>query len=451
MNEEHKQSFLSAVVDWVYDSYSLDIRYFAMRVGDEYQLLEATITASPVPSNQDNSFRIELPELVIGQEQRTVPSKEDVIEVLSSACIGTLIVHTDSYSLNRAAALDYHSEMTYRDQWFSILHLQITSREGFPSMGVNLAAIDDKLRRSNPPFDGIIDAAAWLGLSNLGSFPSTPAIKIRVLPPANIDIDGSKLSNDELVLRLVAHPKFDVRKIGVAIRVAPGEGLSGRKQVASSIVWSACDDATLQGIAVIPLKHADSALVMLSVGDMTVRRQWFLDPVRARNERLVAVHSFDKDLGMVRQAVLETNDSNRFEMGIAALAFLLGFSPLVQIETNSPDLIITTPGGKTILVECTLRVADFSTKLGKLVDRRRSLIKVFETSAIPQQVYAVLICGVARDQIAVRVDELNSHRVILITKDELNSAFDKVRFPTNPDDLLERAEKEFPGDAFKLA
>src|SRR5690606_14745229 len=108
-----------------------------------------------------------------------------------------------------------------------------------------------------------------------------------------------------------------------------------------------------------------------------------------------ATQVFDKDIRMVRQAVLDSTDSARFELGVSTLLFLLGFSSAVQLETNSPDIIATTPGGRVVLIECTLRVADFSSKLGKLVDRHRMLLKTFEEGNHYAEVYGVLICSLA--------------------------------------------------------
>lgn len=149
---------------------------------------------------------------------------------------------------------------------------------------------------------------------------------------------------------------------------------------------------------------------------------------------------------MVKRAVLETEDQNRFELGIAALLFLLGFSPAVQLETDSPDLIVATTGGRVILIECTLRVADFSMKLGKLVDRRRALSKTYESASHYAEVHAVLVCALPKDQIAVRHQELKDHQVYLITKDELSSAFNRLTFAPNPDALLEELINQNSGN-----
>ena len=182
------------------------------------------------------------------------------------------------------------------------------------------------------------------------------------------------------------------------------------------------------------LKSASAPTLMIE--GLTVRRQWFIDPAKARNNRYLAVQHFDRDLRMVRAAVLESSDSVKFEHGVASLCFLLGFTPSVQLETDAPDLVVATPGGKLILVECTMRTSDIATKIGKLVDRRGSLSKHLAASGHPAEVNAVLVCRSPVDQLPAQATEAARNMVILLTNEDLLAAFDRVRSPVDPDEVL---------------
>ncbi len=302
-----------------------------------------------------------------------------------------------------------------------------------------LATVDNALRASLPPFDGLSDAAAWLGLRVPGTNSSPPSIDIRVGPPVDLIPDLCSLSKDMFKLTLHAHPKFDVSQVGLAVRAVPGYALETRKQVSSEIKWSRVKNGRKEGVAEINLQDADNALAMLMIGNSTVRRQWFLDPTKARNSRLLAVQHFDKDLKMIRHAVLDINDSVKFEEGVAALLFLLGFNPCVQIENDSPDIIVTTPSGRLAIVECTMRIADFSLKIGKIVDRRGTLIKSLANSKHHLPVLAVLVCRLPKDQIAAHPDYVRSHNILVITGDDLKAIFDRVRFVNDPDSIYNDA------------
>jgi hypothetical protein len=54
----------------------------------------------------------------------------------------------------------------------------------------------------------------------------------------------------------------------------------------------------------------------------------------------------------------------------------------------------------------------------------------------------VLVCRVPREQIAVQAEDLRSANVVLLSGESLSNAFDSVRFPGDPDALLDQAIKD---------
>jgi hypothetical protein len=121
---------------------------------------------------------------------------------------------------------------------------------------------------------------------------------------------------------------------------------------------------------------------------------------------------------MVRQALFESTDPSKFEQGVAALLFMLGFAPALPIETNSPDIVVATPTGRVAVVECTIKTADFATKIGKLVDRRTSLSKALAAADIPFQVVALLVCRQPRDQMVATNEDLTAKNVLLLAGED---------------------------------
>jgi hypothetical protein len=440
-DEKLREIFLADAEAWVCDGYSADIRYIASRTEEMVQIWHAAIDLLPLPAKHDFGFQIRPSNLSIGQVQLPLQKKSSLVELLSDASRGVVPVPSDLMTLASRHPLEYHSEMSNRERWFSQLHLKVTgSHLPLPSP-TNLAWIDDALRMSRPPFDGLTDVAAWLGLDAPGANANPPSISIRIGPPCDLIVSECALRNDSLRLTLHAHPEFDTNRVGLSMRVYPGpdDALKGRQQVAGEIRWDSVRDGRRVGVAQIAVKRADQALAMLMIGGSTVRRNWFLDPEKARNNRLVAVQQFDKDLKQLKRAVLEAADPHQFERGVAALAFLLGFSPCIQLETDSPDLIVMTPGGRLLLIECTTRLADFSFKMGKLVDRRGAISKSLGASGHGTQVTAVLVCQLPRDQIATGLDELRANETILITHEDLISGFDRLRHTNDPDKMLNEA------------
>mgnify|MGYP003386702723 CR=1 FL=1 len=439
MSELQKTAFLSAADEWICDDYALDIRYIATPSADGPNLINAAIGLYPMQAKIDNSFRIHAPNILAGLIQRYPLKKSEIEQILRAATDGFIALPDIRLRLGANPPFEYYSEMTNTNRWFSELHLQVSG--GIISMPSPQSRLemDNFLRAAATPFDGIQDVVTWLGLEASTLNGGRPAITVRVGPPVDLIFEHSNLSEDQISLEFHAHPSFQTERLTLAIRGEPSSDLSGRKQLAHSISWREISDGKRVGTLQASLPNVDSALTMLLLGQSTVRRQWFVDAAKARNRRWMAAQHFDADLQKTRNAVLAPVDSRRFEQGIASLLFLLGFSPVVPIETDAPDLIVTTPGGQLVLVECTTRIADFSSKMGKLVDRRGSLSKALSSARHPSEILAVLICATEKDQIATPNDELQEQKVLLLTKEDLVASFDRVRHQTDPDTLVTAA------------
>jgi hypothetical protein len=337
--------------------------------------------------------------------------------------------------------LAFRSEMSDRDRWFNDLHLNLAGDQPSWPRAIDPAAVDDALRGAALPFDGLSDLALWLSLPDPSRGREPPSLTIRVGPPADIALGECRLVDDELTLTILAHPNLDISDVGLAVRAAPSLSLKTRKQASEAVVWDEAAHGTRSGHVRINLAGSDQALAVLMIGGSSVRRQWFQDPKKTRNDRVTVVQQFDVDLKRIRHALLEQpTDSTKFELGVAALFFMLGFSPMVQIETESPDLVVVTPGGRIAIVECTLRIADYFTKRGKLVDRRGALLQTLRAGGHRAEIFAILVCALPRDQIATDPVDLAPNNVILFSKETLQEGFARLRGHIDPDLFLSEVQ-----------
>lgn len=428
-----QDEFLTASDKWICDNYALDIRYIAKPTDGSAQIICASISISPVKAVIDNSCSVATKGLVAGQVQIYPAGREELRRVLKDAIRGRIILSSLTLEMQADSSLDYYSQSTHQNSWFSDLNLQIDCNSNIGSLFSFSGEVDNDLRLSDPPFDGVNDLAVWLGFDRFMN-DQLATIVIRISPPVALVYDNCRLQNDCLTLSIEAHGELDLSRVSLAVRGVPGEGVASRVQAANLIEWGEPVDGLRHGVAHINIKNCDSAFAMLMMGSSTVRRQWFLDAAKARNNRYMAIKNFDIDLRQIRKALLDSGD---FEKGVAALLFLLGFSPVLQLETDSPDLIVTTPAGQTLIVECTTRIADFSEKLGKLVDRRGSLSKSLSDAGHPSDIIPVLICRSSKDQIAVKDDELKKYKVILLTKEDVEFYFNGVRNPNDADKIVD--------------
>lgn len=448
MIDDHtKQVFIDSANEWVCDGYSASIRFIAGAEEQEFFIWEATITLSPLPPKADNSFYVQSKNIFLGQIDLISSTKKDLLQYIDNAALGSIETPMGPINLPAQNKFSHYSEASQRDRWFCELHLGTSGSQRRNTRQSELPEIDNFLRLSTPPFDGLQDAATWLGLSGSFNDNRNSTIDIRISPPVDLIFSESSLKNDKFNVVLHAHPHFDTELVQVAVRGTPGDNLKTRLQISRHIKWGQAEDSKCIGEGQIEVRNSDNILAILMIGNSTVRRQWFSDSGKARNNRLLAVQNFDTNLKMTKHAVLESADAPRFENGIAALLFLLGFSPCVQLETDSPDLIVQAPDGRLILVECTIKTSDFSSKIGKLVDRRGSLVKQLGISGHYNAITSILVCRLPRDQIAAHQEELTSHKTILITQENLIDYFDQIRHHIDPEKILDDLELTLKDDS----
>ncbi len=399
------------------------------------------------PPAVEQDFSIDIETLIAGRFFLPNLSKEEIISILKKATEGKVATGSLVSALAGDKPIEFHAEPHNRDTWLANLHLQVigSPRQIDQSTYLKVVKTDHLLRSNDIPFDGIDDLCGFLGLSDTRSNGRACGITIRVLPPVDFSIDSGRLVANRLTLRFDAHPNFSTQRISCAIREFPGRGVATRRQIGEEIDWHEPTNQIRQGFLEIDLENSDSVLIALSADGMTIRRHWFVDQEKSINAKYVATQLFDRELKQLRQAVLpdvsdpNKNDSARFEKGITSLIFLLGFCAGSQVETDAPDIIFSTPSGRLGLVECTLKPAEFRTKLDKLVSRRNELVSKLTSNGHTVSVTGFLVCGCPRSDLNVDEKHLAKSKIILLSREDIEKSLFRIRNPIAPDELLQLA------------
>lgn len=441
-----REAFLESAKEWICDRYSLGVHFLATSSNDSCKIIDALIFLHPIPPERDDSFMVRVDDLVAGRFITSSLNYSEIYAFIDKACNGILVLPELTLEIEGRLNLDFYSEIPKRDSGFFELHLLATGAKLSPESAARNTLIDDKLRVANPPFDGLSDLCSWLQLTDTRQNGQSSGLNIRIGPPADIHFESTSIHGNKLQTTILSHASFDHAKLELVLREFPGNGIATRRHVTHLVRWSRSRKGQILGKLKTPLKNANSVLLMLMVGGRSVRRRWFDDLEKATHSRYIATQLFDKDLKQLKFSALESTDSVKFEQSIASILFLMGFSPAVQVETDAPDLIVTTPGGKLVIIECTLKVADFHNKLGKLVDRKNALTSRLESTGHNVQIAAFLACGAPRNQVALDEKLLAKHQITLLTRDELTQAFDQIRTPGSPDELIDRALAKLNGN-----
>lgn len=451
MNEQSiRDRFWESAQHWICDSYSLGIYYLASDEKSTTSIIDANFFLYPIPPEKIENFSLQVGSLFAGQQIFPSLSREELLAQLELATRGEIFVHGQTIRLARETEYRYYEEHSHRDTWFTELNLQVTGQRLHPLSGAETAGIDTALRNATPPFDGIEELSNWLRLSDRRINGRESVLNIRISPPVDMLVEKYSLHDNKFQLAFSAHPKFDVSRVGVSLREFPGIGIKSRRQVGDSIVWSRSKGGRRPGQLKVKLFNADSVLVMLTLGRQTIRRQWFTDPDKALNTRYMATQFFDKELKQLRQALLDSTDSVKFEQAVASLLYLLGFSAAIQVETQAPDILVSSPTGKLAIIECTTKISDFQSKLGKLVDRRNALLASLNAMGNVHRVDAFLVCGLPKSQIAAEEKQLVQHRVTLLCRENLTDALIRLRTPTSPDEMLDQADSQIEQAQYRI-
>jgi hypothetical protein len=446
---ELRDYILDAATSWLCDGYELDLRYLALNTSNGWSLIEAGVFLWPLAHKENVSFSVLTPNIAAARVITPSVSKAQAMQVLLAAGDGRIHSDVGSLSLGGADVLRWYSEAATNSTWYSTLQLRVSAQiSDSPVHPRRVTHINDELRLASEPFDGLDDLTAQLGIRGSLSGSTERKIEISIAPPCELNVTSCSLRKDVFRSTFLAHPSLEPHKVGFAIRSAPGNGRRARRQVAGEIDWGATKDGLKIGSLSLKVENSDSVLAMLSVAGHTVRRQWVMDPQKAPNTRFVTLQFFDQELRMLHRNLFEQQDAKKFELAVAALLYMLGFSCGLPAETESPDIVIAMPNGESLIVECTMKVADFSSKTGKLVERRAALSRALASANLSEHVTAILVCRLTRDEISATTNDVSSHGILLFAREDIESALTKVRFGQDPTMLLSEIRGNSPSGGF---
>lgn len=430
MYEKLLDRFNSQASKWITDGYVAELRCIRQLRDAKLFVQDATLTLAPPWAsdqlNSQNDMHLETATLFADQQSEASLDRESLVSAVRSAATGCIRLNELMATLRAVdRPIDYYSEVTVRDRWTFPLHLQVQGDKLPPLSPLEAAALDDGLRQARPPFDGVADLSQWLNLNGAldGTRPSS--ITVKVLPPVELLFTDSKLENEQLALRLRCSASADFNQIRLAARIVPGTVSEGRIQVGERVSWDTDDARTgyRTGTVTIRTGSAVSVQILLSYQGYSVARQWFHDSSKSTSARHLSMIQFDPELKGLRAALLTNNDSRDFEKAVGCIAYLVGLASALPLQSRTPDLVAATPRGRQLVVECTLATSDFSTKLGKLVDRCNALKKSLAANGLATaEVFGVLVCRQPSDQIARDDAELQRHRILLVTGGDLERA-----------------------------
>jgi hypothetical protein len=444
-----RDQFAKAAREWIGERYQVQLRYVATKDAADLRIVQAMVMFHPWLNAeldvQEFRFHVDACDFKVGQEILTNITLLEALRVLDDALAGSIKLPGSfgkpacTMSLASVEPQLHYLWGQPKNPWANMIHMAISGSGS--AQFTPPPTLDDALRRADVPFDGYADLMQWLSLNEFIHPSGLPSIAVAVYPPAKIEFLASHLANGKLTVAVDVMGAVDYGAITVAAMGTPPSGVSLRRQMRNDMTWDSIPhENRVRGTGTIELPNAQSALVVLSIGNTFVQRQWFSDPALSKNIRYAAVQEFDHSLTKIKER-LRSTDSRGFEKAVAALMFMSGFAPLLPLEDEGPDIIGVTPGGQVALVECTVKTTDAIRKIGNLVARREALREAFDRGQHFNSIFTILVCQQPRAAIHASDDELAQHDVLLITREGLDRQTMRVQAPVDADQLCMNANE----------
>jgi hypothetical protein len=434
--------FLDALSRWIDGISSINVRYVAVRSGEEWLINSAVVTLGPRRFAKKTIEEIQTTNVRVGTIQKNVGRRE-LDSFLNKVCRGTISLGQIRYSLPDTRKLAFFSPDQSSEPSYFLTKLQIRSvADTRVASLIAVKTTNAELRILDKPFDGLTDVLSFFGFPAENKLWDMHEIMLELHPPADFDHEKTQLENDKLNVSILKHPNFPRSQVALGLRLLPNPSLDRRSQLGKKIKWKASNGLDV-GKLDLSVEDTVAAELLLSLNGLSVSRYFFSDRRRSLNPRLKHYAKYDPDLKALRSSLYTSSKESRFfEPGIGALAYLMGFTPLKPPLTDAPDFLLETKTGRLILVECTTKTSDIRTKAGKLVDRRFLLMNDASSSDLGnERVLAVLVVNLPRSQIMDEANFLAQNDVLLLTREGIDRLLNDLEMPTDTDTVFDQAKQ----------
>jgi hypothetical protein len=314
------------------------------------------------------------------------------------------------------------------------------NRNTFLNRVLNTVGLEWFLRALNPPFADLTDLHTYYGLP----VPGDPAfMEFLAKPPLEMD-GGSIIENGQAYIRVIAAKGIDRKEVVVGYRGFGGSSGEIRGRVTQEMFKWAEIGKLVKGEALVDAGDTPTLQCFLSYAGSGLQQWWIADSKRLLNPRHAIQSAFDQDQTVLKRLLFESrrSDARSFEDGVAMLLGMLGFSVTqhgrTQKLSNAPDIIAITPGGHVAVVECTLGLPDQNDKTDKVLQRTETLRRALSNAGWPGvQLLPIVVTLLTKAEIEGQRKAAESKGVVIISREDIESALIQVRIPVDADRLFQ--------------
>jgi hypothetical protein len=324
----------------------------------------------------------------------------------------------------------------------SLLRISGDERQSY----ISQPNLDWELKAATTPYDSLSELMNeyWLG-GYQGDYAN---IEVAAFDVVEVDVN-SVVQGETAKPAVCLSNGLDHNECSLGYRVMLHGEVVKRGTISGSDMEWKCSERYQHGTGMISIPSGGVMQCFAAYKGVVQQQSWIADPSLSQNSRRAALEEFDDKLSVLRDFLFEEQkarkDARDFEVGVAWLAWMLGFSVAHSGATSrtsdATDILATTPNGNMALVECTIGHLKADTKLAKLLQRTETIRQRLDTTGNRHlRVLPVLVTSLTVDELKAELEQARKLGVFVVTREDLIKMLDRSIFVQNADRIYDEAE-----------
>lgn len=448
-NQQNVERFFEGIAPWS-EAYSHPgLSYFAMRSDGQLHILQGRLFLYTAPSKtaqrhiQTQTIAAGyIPLADLGIDYRTFVDRIMAAEPITSP-IGDFVFPVDQSHGPSTHLIPFHQEGLSTGNRLSVLLISGVQRHSL----IKQMDIDWELKAAPEPFESLNEL---LNEFSLGSYRGDFA-NIEVVAFSVVAVDlGSKVAGEDAKPAIFLSKAADQNKSSLGYRVLlHGQVLDRQSICGEQMEW---EDAGhfIRGVGSVKIPSGAALQCFASYSGVAQHQGWIADLSLAQNPRRASFEEFDERLTVLHDFLFEEQKSRKdardFEVGVAWLLWMLGFSAVHSGATSrtsdAADILASTPKGHIAIVECTTGHLKAGTKLSKLVERAQTLRKRLDASGNHHiRLLPVIVTALSKEEVKADLDQAQKLGIVVVGSESLRDAISRTIVVQDADQLFSQAEE----------
>lgn len=449
LNRETIGQFLNDIALWESGYEHPWFSFFAVRRGDSLHLLQGRlflhIRLPNLPKYGFQSERFVAAAFLleeVGLTTRVLIEKLIAGELISTP-FGNLVLPGDDTGGVSTHILPFHPDVVGGGARTSVLVISGSKRQGY----VQQPSADWELKSAEIPFDSLHELLNEFSLGPYkGDFSN---VEVVAIPIAEIDLN-SAVQGEYAKPAIFLANALSPADCHVGYRILLHGQVIDRGTVNGSQMEWATGDYYKRGVCSVRIPSGAVLQCFAVYRGHAHHQGWVADPELSQNPNRAALEEFDEKLIVLRDYLFEEQkqrkDARDFEVGIAWLLWMLGFSVAhagaTSRTSDATDILATTPEGHMALVECTTGHIKADTKLAKLVERAQTVRRRLDASGNRHiRLLPVIVTTLSREEAKADLDKAEQLGVVVVTSEDVSAALGRSVLRQNADLIFSDAEK----------